>query len=178
MARVPSQEVLANYDPQWPVLYEEEKTKILSVIGDKVVAIDHIGSTSIPGSRAKPIIDILVGIRHLEDVEGCIEPLHTIGYEYRPGNKQLILNTEYFRKGPSGANTHHVRMVEAESDLWQQYTLFRDYLRMHAEEAQRYERLKVEAYERHGRYLPLEAKKNFIESIIAKARSEGNSSSE
>ena len=169
------QEVLATYDPRWPIMYEEEKTKILAVT-DKAVAIEHIGSTSIPGSRAKPVIDILVGIRHLADVEECIEPLHTIGYEYRPGNKQLIPNTEYFRKGPSGANTHHLRMVEAESDLWQQYTLFRDYLRMHPDEAQRYERLKVEAYERHGRYLPLEAKKNFIESIIAKARSEGTSS--
>ncbi len=156
-------------------MYEEEKTKILAVT-DKVVAIEHVGSTSIPGLRAKPIIDILVALRRLADVESCIEPLQMIGYEYRPGNRELIPNTEYFRKGPSGANTHHVRMVEAESGLWQQYTLFRDYLRMHPEVAQRYERLKVDAYERHGRYLPLEAKKNFIESIIAKARSERKSS--
>jgi GrpB-like predicted nucleotidyltransferase (UPF0157 family) len=124
------------------------------------------------GPGAKPIIDILVGLCHLEEVERCIEPLRRIGYEYRPGNRELIPNTEYFRKGSSGANTHHIRMVEAESDLWQEYTLFRDYLRTHREEAQHYERLKVEEYEAHGRYLPLEAKKDFIRSIISKARSE------
>ncbi len=155
-------------------MYAEEKDRILEAIGDKVVAIEHVGSTSIPGSRAKPIIDLLVGLSHIEDVKGCIEPLQRIGYEYRLVNRERVPNTEYFRKGSSGANTHHIRMVEAESDLWQEYTLFRDYLRTHREEAKRYERLKVEAYEKHGRYLPLEAKRDFIRSIISRARSEMN----
>lgn len=174
LSECPARSVLRDYDPRWPIMYAEEKDRILDAIGEKVVAIEHVGSTSIPGTRAKPIIDILVGLRHLEDFERCVEPLRRIGYEYRAVNRELIPNTEYFRKGPSGANTHHIRMVEAESDLWLEYTLFRDHLRSHPEEARLYERLKVEAYEEHGRYLPLEAKRDFIKSIISKARSQKN----
>lgn len=159
-------------------MYAEERDRILDAIGDKVVAIEHVGSTSIPGSRAKPVIDILVGIRNLQNVESCIEPLRRIGYEYRAVNRELIPNTEYFRKGSPGANTHHIRMVEAGGGLWLEYILFRDYLRTHPEEVLRYERLKVEAYDKHGRYLPLEAKRDFISSIVSRARSEMSLSDE
>jgi GrpB-like predicted nucleotidyltransferase (UPF0157 family) len=168
--------ILAEYDSHWPIAYAQEEDRILAAVGDKVVAIEHIGSTSVPKLRSKPIIDILVGVRRLADVKSCIEPLQRLGYEYRPENRKLIPNTEYFRKGPSGANSHHLRIVQAESDLWRQYILFRDYLRSHAAEAQLYERLKIEAYEKHGRYPPLEAKKNFIDTIVARAKSEQNSS--
>jgi GrpB-like predicted nucleotidyltransferase (UPF0157 family) len=164
--------IIREYDSRWPIAYAQEKDRILAAIGDKVAAIEHIGSTSVPKLRSKPIIDILVGVRLLEDVESCIEPLQRLGYEYRPENRRLIPDTEYFRKGPSGANTHHLRIVQAESDRWREYVLFRDYLRRHADEAQVYERLKIESYEKHGRYLLLEAKKNFIDSIVASARSE------
>jgi GrpB-like predicted nucleotidyltransferase (UPF0157 family) len=168
--------VIRDYDSRWPIEYTQEKDRILAAIGDKVVAIEHIGSTSVPKLRSKPIIDILVAVRGLADVRSCIEPLQRLGYEYRPENRKLIPDTEYFRKGPSGANTHHVRIVQAESDRWREYILFRDYLRTHAEVARLYERLKIEAYEKHGRYPPLEAKKNFIDSIVTRARSEKNSS--
>jgi GrpB-like predicted nucleotidyltransferase (UPF0157 family) len=180
--RVPQKEsarnILREYDSRWPIEYARERDRILAAVGDKVVAIEHIGSTSIPKLRSKPIIDILVGVRSLVDAKGCVGPLQSLGYEYRPENRKLIPGTEYFRRGPSGANTHHVRVVQAKSDLWREYILFRDYLRTHAEEAQVYERLKIEAYEKHGRYPPLEAKKNFIDSIVAKARSEMNSSTD
>ena len=57
--------VIENYNPQWPILYEEEKGRILDVIGQAVVAIEHVGSTAVPGLGAKPIIDIMVAARHL-----------------------------------------------------------------------------------------------------------------
>ena len=153
-------------------MYAEEKRRILEVIGDRIDAIEHIGSTSIPGMRSKPTIDILIAVNDLDLVASCIEPLRAIGYEYRPMSKEIIPNTEYFRKGPSGANTHHIRMVKTGSSLWSEYVLFRDYLRSHPEARIEYERLKEAAYEKHGRYLPLDAKRGFIESILAKADSE------
>ena len=165
-------DIIVMYDSHWPIEYAKEKGRILAALGGNVAAIEHVGSTSIPKVRSKPIIDILVGVRSLKDVTSCIEPLRSLGYEYRPENRKLLPNTEYFRKGPPGANTHHLRIVQAESDLWLEYILFRDYLRTHAVEARRYERLKIGAYEKHGRYPPLEAKKNFINSIVARARSD------
>ena len=89
---------IAHYDPQWPILYEEEKARILGVIGDKVVAIEHIGSTAVPGLGAKPIIDITVAVRHLADAEKCIEPLQSVGYEYVPEYEVSIPERRYFRK--------------------------------------------------------------------------------
>lgn len=168
--------IVTEYDSRWPIAYEQEKDRILAEIGDKVVAIEHVGSTSVPNVRSKPIIDILVGVHRLSDVKSLIEPLQRLGYEYRPENRDLIPDTEYFRKGPSGGNAHHLRIVQAQSDHWQEYILFRDYLRTYDEDAKLYERLKIEAYEEYGRYPPLEAKKGFIETIVARARSEMNCS--
>ena len=164
--------IVVSYDPRWPEMYAEEKRKILEVIGENVVAIEHIGSTSIPGMRSKPTIDILIAVQDPDVVGSCVEPLRTIGYEYRPMNKEIIPDTEYFRKGPSGANTHHIRIVKTGSSLWSNYILFRDYLRNHPEACREYEQLKEAAYQKHGRYLPLDAKRSFIESIIGKADSE------
>ena len=165
-------DLVVSYEPEWQGMYLEEKRRILEAIGHKVDAIEHIGSTSVPGMKSKPIIDILIAVQDLDLVASCVEPLRTIGYEYRPMNKEIIPDTEYFRKGSSGANTHHIRMVKTGSSLWSEYILFRDYLRNHPEARREYEQLKEAAYEKHGRYLPLDAKRSFIESILAKADSE------
>ncbi len=161
---------LVEYDPNWAIQFEEEKARILDTIGTVIVAIEHYGSTSIPGLSSKPIIDILIAVRHLDDAQGCIEPLARLGYEYRPMNDVLIPGTRYFRKGPSGANTHHIRMVKVGSDLWNDYLLFRDYLRNHSDEADRYGKLKKELHTRFGKRLPIDAKKSYIQLVIAKAR--------
>jgi GrpB-like predicted nucleotidyltransferase (UPF0157 family) len=71
-------------DPQWPLMFEAEKKRILDAIGDIIVGIEHFGSTSIPGIGAKPIIDILIAIPQLDDAKKCIEPLAAIGYKYIP----------------------------------------------------------------------------------------------
>ena len=163
---------LVDYDPRWPIQFGQEKARILSAIGSKVVAIEHYGSTAVPGLEAKPVIDILIAVHHLDDVNEFIEPLRELGYEYRPINEVLILGTRYFRRGASGANTHHIRVVEAGSDLWRQYLLFRDYLRGHLEEARRYAQLKRELQAKFGQRLPLDAKKSYIKTIIARARDE------
>lgn len=162
---------LVDYDPTWPILYEEEKDSILGVIGDFIIDIQHIGSTAVPGLGAKPIIDIMVAIHRLTLVEKCVQPLQTIGYEYR--GEYGIPGRHFFRKPPSdsGARTHHLHMVEKESDFWERHILFRDFLRVHPEEAQRYHQLKKELAAKFAsdRDAYTEAKTSFIESLVKKA---------
>ena len=164
--------VVVGYDPQWPTSYEEEKERILDVIGEVAVAIEHIGSTAVPGLGAKPIIDIMVAVSRLADAERCIEPLQEIGYEYVPEYNDVIPERRYFHKGPPGARTYHLHMVELTSGFWERHLRFRDSLRVHPEEAQRYDQLKKDLAGKFGsdRDGYTEAKTSFIESVIAKAR--------
>ncbi len=166
--------VIVDYDPKWPTLYEEEKRRILGVIGDAAIAIEHIGSTAVPGVGAKPIIDIMVGLRDLADAEECVEPLKGIGYEYVPEYNDIIPERRYFHKGPPEGRTHHLHMVELTSDFWERHLLFRDFLRTHSDEAERYYELKKElaARFRSDREGYTDAKTAFIESVVAKARAE------
>ena len=75
--------VVEPYDPNWPVLFEEERHRIVEAVGHIVAGVHHVGSTSIPGMPAKPILDIAVLLHKLEDGERCIEPLESIGYVHR-----------------------------------------------------------------------------------------------
>ena len=79
------------YDPRWPILCEEEKRRILGAIGHKVLAIEHIGSTAVPGLGAKPIIDIMAGVHQAADAEECLPLLQSLGYNdvtLQPGNPE------------------------------------------------------------------------------------------
>ena len=165
---------VAEYDPLWPELFEEERRRILSAVGPHVVAVEHVGSTSVPGLGAKPIIDIMVGVRSLADAPLCVTPLHEIGFEYVPKAELLTPERRFFRKGERGAGTHHLHMVEHGGRFWQEHLLFRDYLRAHPEAAREYERLKRELAARHGaeRGSYTDGKRDFVASTVEKARAE------
>jgi len=161
--------IISDYNPQWPILYEEEKSRILSVIGDKVVTIEHIGSTAVPGLGAKSIIDIMVGVHRLVDVEECINPLQSIGYEYFPPSEVGIPERRYFDR-----TGYHLHMVEVTSDFWERHLIFRYYLRTHPEMAQQYLKLKKDLADKYGtdRESYTDAKTSFIEQVVARARIE------
>ncbi len=128
---------IVGYDPKWPELYREELCRILHSIVDLIVAIEHIGSTAVPGLAAKPIIDIIAGVRSLEDAPRCIGPLEAMDYEYVPQYEVYIPERRYFRP-----RTHHLHMVEISSEFWRRHLLFRDFLRSHPDVAQEYAELK------------------------------------
>jgi GrpB-like predicted nucleotidyltransferase (UPF0157 family)/protein associated with RNAse G/E len=165
--------VIADYDPLWPAIYAEERDRILGATGDRLLAIEHVGSTAVPGLAAKPIIDIMVGISRLSDSSKCIMPLRSIGYEYVPEYEKEIPERRYFHRGPRGVpNKHfHLHMVEHTSDFWKRHLLFRDYLRAHPDVAQNYCQLKRELAKRYtsNRDAYTEAKTSFIESVVAQA---------
>ncbi|MBW4433718.1 MAG: GrpB family protein [Pelatocladus maniniholoensis HA4357-MV3] len=166
--------VIVEYDPRWQVMFAEEATVIWQALGsDLVVEIEHIGSTAVPRLAAKPVIDIMVGVRSLEDGKLAIPVLEALGYVYwrddpRPGRM-------FFVKGmpPYGnQRTHHVHIVEVYGEFWQQRKLFRDYLRMHPEEVKRYEALKRDLAVRFStdREAYTEGKSEYIQAVMKKAR--------
>jgi GrpB-like predicted nucleotidyltransferase (UPF0157 family) len=163
--------VIVDYDPTWPAIYAKEKAMILRAVGNRAVAIEHIGSTAVPGLGAKPIIDIMVAVRRLTDVEAIVEPLQAIGYEYRPD----VTTTDriFFNKGPPEAH-RHLHITEEGSDSWWEHLLFRDFLRKHPDVARQYCELKrkLAAKFRSDREAYTEAKTTFINSVVGKARTE------
>lgn len=164
---------IVSYDPEWPRKYAEEETRIQGAIGEYVLSVEHIGSTAVAGLSAKPIIDIMVGVRTLAEAEACIDPLTRLGYEYCPEFEDAMPQRRYFRKVSSGAHTHHVHM-ETDSRFWDRHLRFRDYLRDHPDTARQYEVLKRELAETHRHDVASYgvAKSQFIEEIENRAREE------
>lgn len=126
------------YDPDWPAQYEMERQRIVDALGDIIVEIHHIGSTSVPGLPAKPIIDITFAIRKLEDFIECIPPLRELGYTFvdYPENTERY----FFRKGQP--RTHHLHIVEVNSEELYRPLDFRDALRASPTLRERYAQLK------------------------------------
>lgn len=130
----------SNYDKSWKNRFEEEKNKLVEVFKNQFVKVEHIGSTSIPGLAAKPIIDIGVLIESIHDKEGIISVLKPLGYEYKPNmssGERLFL-----RKGDPVE--YHLSVACPMHSFWSRNILFRDYLIKHPEFVKEYENLKLE----------------------------------
>jgi GrpB-like predicted nucleotidyltransferase (UPF0157 family) len=151
---------IVEYDPHWPDLYAEERARVEVVLGDLAESIEHIGSTSVPGLSAKPIIDILVTVAHLGPVDPYIERLGSLDYTYFP----VLGNTVRYAFGKGIPHTHHIHIVEHGGEAHLRPLAFRDYLRTHPEAAQQYELLKRQLADRfHGdRQAYNQAKTDFI----------------
>ena len=129
---------IVDYDPAWPRMFEEERKRILGAIGDWLVDIQHVGSTSVPGLAAKPVVDIMLGLRSLDDGRHIIGRLKELEYEYNPDDD--IPERHYFRRGEP--RLFHLHCVETTSDFWRRHIAFRNYLREHPEAADEYADLK------------------------------------
>jgi len=164
---------IVEYDSYWSTLFEQESIRILNALGsDKVVAIEHFGSTAVPGLAAKPIVDLMVGVHSLEAAQLLIPLLEALEYVYwrddpRPGRMFFIKGMPPYGLG----RTHHVHVVEAYGKFWERL-LFRDYLRSHPEEAKCYERLKRDLAVRFrtDREGYTKGKSAYIQIIMEKAR--------
>ena len=93
--------VVSDYDSNWPTLFKQERIKIENALGSFALAIEHVGSTAVPGLPSKPIIDLLVGVPSLEEAkERCIEPIQALGYHYVPEYASWLPSELFFRNGP------------------------------------------------------------------------------
>ena len=100
--------LVVDYDANWPIRYEQEKIKILDALGNTIADIQHIGSTSVPGLAAKPVIDILFGVKHLPPQAAVIAALEAKGYLYC--GELGIPGRHYFRRGMP--RTHQIHIVK------------------------------------------------------------------
>ena len=165
--------LLTEYDPAWPEQFARERERIWQAVGPHLLAIEHIGSTAVPGLAAKPVIDILAAIRSLEEAPTCIAPLAALGYTYVPEYEAELPERRYFHHLAGGQHLHHLHMAQSDSRFWRVQLLFRDYLRAHPETAQAYTALKrrlAEQY-RDDRAAYTEAKTEFILGVLALAES-------
>jgi len=131
----------------WALEFHREKARILDAIGAHILDIQHVGSTAIPGVPAKPILDILVGVERFEGATVCVSSLEEIGYTYR--HEHGIPRRHYFVKG--NPRTHHLHMVERDSEHWMITVRFRDCLRNQPELAREYAEAKVRLAARYFR---------------------------
>lgn len=130
---------ICDWSPEWPDRFALKARRIRQTLGDHALRIDHIGSTSIRGLAAKPIIDIQVSVADLEPIASLVERMAFIGYVWRSSNPELT--KRYFRERPGDERTHiHVRRFGSWHEQWA--LLFRDYMSGHIEEHSPYVELK------------------------------------
>jgi GrpB-like predicted nucleotidyltransferase (UPF0157 family) len=134
--------VVVSYDPAWPEWFEAEAARIAGVFGRELVAIHHIGSTSVPGLSAKPIIDIMPVVRDIEQVAEFNPAMVRLGYE--PKGEFGIPGRRYFVRGGNENRTHHVHTYGPDNPELARHLDFRDYLRAHPATAGQYATLKEE----------------------------------
>jgi GrpB-like predicted nucleotidyltransferase (UPF0157 family) len=160
---------LAPYDPGWPTLFEREAARIRSILDDRVRLLEHVGSTSVPGLSAKPIIDIVLAVPDSSDEPAYVPDMEAGGYVVR------IREPDWFEhrvfKGPdTNVNLHTFTEGCPEID---RMVGFRDWLRTHDDERDLYERTKQELANREWRYIQhyADAKSEVVEGIVARATS-------
>ncbi|XKT74545.1 MAG: GrpB family protein [Patescibacteria group bacterium UBA2163] len=165
---------LSEYHPDWVDAFCLEKEHIEKLLGDAVLGVEHIGSTAIPGIKAKPILDFMVGIRSFDEWEHYTELLAQLGYEFRRDLREEQLHI-LFVKGPEENRTHYLKLAEIHSDFWTQQIIFRDFLIENPEYKRRYqalkERLLIEYQGERGPYS--EGKKIFIKEALKRAGYQG-----
>lgn len=165
------QNLLVEYDPQWPLLFEEERAKLAAALAGIACGIEHYGSTAVPGLSAKPILDILVGVLPLENWQHCKTPLEQLGYDY--AERAGVPGHFIFGRGRDRSErTHLVHVVEFQGESWRNSLQFRDALRNDSLLRQNYLAAKRRAVEQapEGRPRYNELKHDFIQTAIDRLR--------
>ena len=162
MARI----VIADYNPDWPAWFAEERAQLAEAFGSHALTIEHVGSTSVPGLAAKPIIDIAVATEKYPLPEEVILRVVALGYEHR--GEFGIPRRHYFRKEFNGRYFVHVHANVITSEDYRRHILFRDYLRAHPERARQYEELKRHLAAEYGEYgeVYTDMKTDFIQESL------------
>ena len=155
---------IVDYNPEWPSLFEIEKERIINVIKEYIVSIHHIGSTSVEGLGAKPIIDILVEVNVFPPSKQIVFGLERL--EYVNMGEAGFERRYWFKKGDP--RKYHVHIVQEESEITKKAITFRDFLRNNKDKAKEYEALKRK--EAKGKVLDNNeyaiSKNNFVDSIL------------
>ncbi len=161
---------LIPYNPQWPLLFIAERVLIKNALSPDHVAIEHIGSTSIPGLAAKPVIDILLGLSSFDLAPITVERMVAHGFTYLPQYEDGMPLRRLFIREEDGMRISNVHTVEVNTPFWIRHLAFRDHLRTHPEVRDAYQQLKLDLAEKEWDSVNdyAQAKTAFIRHIEAK----------
>ena len=160
---------IVDYDREWPVTFDTEKTRLEAALGDVAVRIEHVGSTSVPGMAAKPVIDIDVYVREIEPMEPYRQPLESLGYvfEFDPEFPDL----HFFGYPRERSRQFHVHVAKIGSRHQTRHIAVRDFLRSHPDAAADYADLKRSLATLHprDREAYVSGKATFVDRLEARA---------
>lgn len=163
---------VVEYRPEWSEMFEDESEALRAALAGVAARIEHVGSTSVRGLAAKPVIDIMVGLEDFWAADALVPKIEALGYEYVQKYEDVMAFRRYFFKDREGVRTHQIHMVGIGTEFWERHILFRDYLRQNPRVAARYAALKKELAEREwqdtNEYAG--AKTEFIRGIEREAR--------
>ena len=124
--------VISEYSAHWPRMFAAEAAQLHAMFAPEPIEVEHVGSTSVPGMEAKPVVDILLGARSLAAIESRIRTLEARGYRYVPEFEAVLPQRRYFFKPAGGPHRFHLHAVERCSGFWAEQVGFRDVLRRDA----------------------------------------------
>lgn len=163
---------IVEHDPGWAERFTAAADEVSEALAPWVVDIEHIGSTAVPGLPAKPVIDIMVGVRTLAASTDIVAAMQKLDYEYVPAYEVIFPARRYFRRWEDGHRSHQIHLVErGDAEWWDRHLGFRDWLRAHDQDRDAYAVLKrslAEAF-RDDRDGYTDAKTAFIREIEGRA---------
>lgn len=159
---------MVDHDPAWPAVFERLRTVVWTVLDDLALAVEHVGSTSVPGLAAKPVIDMSIVVAAEEAVFEAIERLATLGYRHR--GDLGVEGREAF-DNPPGLPDHNLYVCSEGSLPLRNHRAVREYLRAHPDDAAEYGELKKRLARRHSTDIDayIAGKTDFILRILARA---------
>jgi GrpB-like predicted nucleotidyltransferase (UPF0157 family) len=164
--------IIVPHEVSWGVAFEHAKADLLVALAGRALGAEHIGSTAVPGLSAKPVIDVLVGVKSLDDVAACVPILVAKGWEYpEEFNRGLVGRRFFLKRDGDGVRTHHAHFVVHEGPLWNEYVVFRDRLRESPVLRDRYAKLKhdlaAKFHDQRERYTA--SKTDFVKEVLGLA---------
>lgn len=159
------------YDVNWPSIYEAERSRLLHLFPGCFLAIEHFGSTAVPGLSAKPIIDILAGVDSISRADELMEPLCHAEYTTSMEFNASLVGRRWLMRWAKGHRTHHLHLMVYGGREWKRRLAFRDILRANTELAEQYEQNKRlwAAEFKSDREVYTAAKSDFVREVLKNA---------
>jgi len=158
---------LSDYSENWAVMFRNEASFLKTIFGDEIIRFEHFGSTSVPGLKAKPVIDMMCIVNDIKKIDLFNKQMTSLGYD--AAGEWGIPGRRLFRKG--GENrTHHIHFYQFDNPQIDRHLIFRDYLRAHPDEVIKYSHFKealAQKFENTSDYSP--AKKSFVKAMEQQA---------
>jgi len=160
---------VVSYNSNWKKMYKRESEKIKNTLNDIIIDIHHIGSTAIPGIKAKPVIDILAEVKDIEAVDQYNHEMEELGYEVM--GEYGIPKRRFFRKG-GNKRTHHIHIFQAGNEEIERHINFKEYLITHPDKRREYSKLKEKLANKYTYDVEsyTNGKSDFIKEIDRKAK--------